>query len=378
MPWEAVTVEQQRGEFVTLAEQRVLPFRELCRRFDIAPRTGYKWWARFREEGEAGLRDRSRRPHQTRPQVAPAVQEAVLAQREAHPCWGARKLRRLLAEAGVDPLPARSSITAVLHRHGRIDPDSPSGQQPWVRFERSAPNALWQMDFKAPLTTAAGRVDILSVLDDHSRFLVVLQVLQNQEGASVQEALVGAFRHYGLPDALLMDNGTPWGDLAADAWGSLAVWLMRLDISVTHSRPYHPQTLGKDERLHGTLERELLSRQAWQDRDQVRGRLAPWRHEYNHVRPHESLDLEVPASRYRPSPRPYPELVLPFEYPPGLPVRKVQDKGQVFFEGRLLRVSKAFRGERVALRVGAEDRVEVLFRHQVIRRLSLRECPQAR
>ncbi len=378
MPWRLVTVEQQRREFVMLAQQQAMPFRELCRRFGISPKVGYKWQERFAGAGEAGLRDRCRRPHQTRPQLSADLQEAIVGIRREHPCWGARKIRWILQRQGVDPVPAASAITRVLHRHGLIGADSPPGQRPWQRFEYPAPNDLWQMDFKAPVATLSGEQHILSVLDDHSRFVVGLQALSDQEGASVQAVLVALFRRYGLPEAMLMDNGTPWGDLAADRWGALAVWLMRLGLYVSHARVSHPQTVGKDERFHGTLERELLSRHQWRDGSHLQARLGPWREEYNGFRPHEALGMEVPASRYRLSLRSFPEQLAPIEYPPGMAVRKVQAKGFIYFQGRLLRVSKAFRGQPVGLRaMSVEGCWEVLFCHQVIRRLDLREWPKA-
>lgn len=378
MPWGAVTVEAKRREFVMLAQQQTMPFQELCRRFGISPKIGYKWCHRFAESGEAGLQERSRRPHQTRPELPADLQEGIVVLRREHPCWGARTLRTLLEREGREPVPAASAITRVLHRHGLIGPEAPAGQRPWERFVRPAPNDLWQMDFKAPVRTLAGEGHILSVLDDHSRFAVGLQALPNQQGASVQAVLRVLFSRYGLPEAMLMDNGSPWGDLAADRWGALTLWLMRLAIYVTHSRPYHPQTVGKDERFHGTLQRELLSRHQWRDREHLQAQLDPWREQYNGVRPHQALEMAVPQSRYRPSLRPFPESLPPIEYPPGMEVRKVQAKGYLYFQGRLPRVSKAFRGQLVGLRPTSPDGCwEVLFCQQVIHRFDLRECPKA-
>jgi transposase InsO family protein len=378
MPWRLVTVEQQRREFVKLASQQAVPFRELCRRFGISARVGYKWQQRFREGGEAGLRDRSRRPHRTRPELPADRQQAIVAIRQEHPCWGARKIRWVLQGQGEEEVPATSTITTVLHRQGLIGPEAPPGQRPTQRFERPVPNDLWQMDFKAPVRTLAGQVHILSVLDDHSRFVLGVQALGAIAGALVQASLTRLFGQYGLPEAMLMDNGSPWGDAAAQAYGALTVWLMRLRIYVTHSRPYHPQTVGKDERFHGTLQRELLSGHQWQHAQHLQARLDPWREEYNHRRPHEALEMEVPASRYRPSLRAFPTQLEPVAYPAGMEVRRVQSKGWVHFQGRIVQVSRAFRGQPVGLRPMSRDGCwEVLFCHQIIRRIDLRECPKA-
>ena len=136
---------------------------------------------------------------------------------------------------------------------------------------------------------------------------------------------------------------------------------------------------GEDERFHGSLERKLLARHQWRDGEHLQAHLAPWRQQYNCLRPHEALELEVPASRYQPSLHPYPEQLEPIHYPPGMPVRKVQDKGRVHYQGRLLPVSQAFRGQPVGVRATATDGlVEVLFCHQVVKRLNLAECQKAK
>ena len=378
MPWSVHSVIEQRRELVELAGKGGVPFRALCRRFGISPRVGYKWLGRFRREGPSGLGDRSRRPHRTRAQVPAAQQQAIVALRRSDPAWGARKIRRRLQEGGWPQLAAASSITAVLHRHGLIGPEAPPGQRAWQRFEHAVPNALWQMDFKAPVKTLQGPAHPLTVLDDHSRFCVCLRALPNQQTASVKQALVDTLRCYGLPDALLVDNGGPWGDDAEHRHTALTVWLMHLGVAVSHSRPYHPQTLGKDERFHGTLQRELLARCQWCGLVHLQGACDPWRHRYNFERPHEALGLAVPASRYQPSLRPFPETLPPIEYPTGVAVRRVQPTGECSFQGRPLRVSKAFAGYRIGLRPTATDGVfEMLFRHHLIAQFDLRKGRQA-
>ena len=296
-----------RAEFVALATQPGANRRVLCERFGISAPTGDKWLRRHAAEGAAGLQDRSRRPHRSPARTAPALEAAVLALRAEHPTWGGRTLRVLRARQGVQPLPAASTITAILRRHEALDPAQGAGQpRAFQQFEHPYPNALWQMDFKAGWPCGTGRCHPLTILDDHSRYAVSLAACPNQRTATVQAHLVTAFQRYGLPDRVLVDNGSPWGNHPAHPYTPLTVWLRRLDIAVSHSRPYHPETLGKDERFHGTLERDL-GRQpprptlgAWQTAFDA------WRHESNHVRPHESLDLAVPASRYHVSPRPYP------------------------------------------------------------------------
>lgn len=374
MPWRTVSIMSQRCEFVRLAEKAEMSFSQLCCRFDISRKTGYKWLNRYQLEGALGLADRSRRPHRIRRQVAPAQEKAIVDLREQHPSWGARKIRRRLQDLGAGSVPACSSITALLHRHGLIGPEGPAGRRDWQRFEHPVPNSLWQMDFKGPVATLAGQAHPLTVLDDYSRFNLCLRALPNEQTIGVQQALTQTFRRYGLPNRLLVDNGGPWGSDAQHPYTPLTAWLIRLGISVSHSRPYHPQTLGKDERFHGTLKRELTDRYQWQDLAHLQVAFDRWRLEYNFERPHEALELAVPSVRYQPSLRSFPERLPAIAYPSGVEVRKVQEGGKVSFRGHTLRVSKAFRGYPVGLRPTTIDGVfDVLFCHQTITQIDLGE-----
>lgn len=362
MPWMQKDLMSLREEFVHLVETERLPLATLCQRFGISRKTGYKWLARYRDAGRAGLVDQSRRPRRRRLTVPAAVREALLADRRAHPCWGARKLRQRVVTQGLPPVPACSTITALLHREGLLGANQPLGPAARHRFEYPVPNQLWQMDFKGAGATLAGAAHPLTILDDHSRFNVWLRVLPNQQTATVQQALMESFRRYGLPDRILVENGSPWGSDAAHQDTPLTVWLWRVGVAVTHSRPYHPQTLGKDERFHGTLSREVLRDAQWRDPAHLQTALDRWRTVYNQERPHEALGLAVPASRYQPSLRSYPEVLPPIEYDTGTFVRKVQQKGEFSFQGRVYKVSKAFTGYPVGLRPLAEDgQYEVLF-----------------
>lgn len=373
MPWAERTLMLLRQEFVQLVEAGTVSMSQLCQRFGISRKTGYKWVRRYQAAGPSGLTDRSRRPQRVVRQVSEAIREVVLHERRAHPAWGARKLRQRLQLQGHTPLPACSTITALLHREGLIGVDSPSGQQPWQRFEHPAPNCLWQMDFKGPVKTLAGPVQPLTILDDHSRYNLCLQALANQQTATVQETLRTIFRRYGLPDRMLMDNGSPWGDAGNQPYTQLTVWLLHVGIRISHSRPYHPQTMGKDERFHRTLTREVLTQAQWQDATHLQHALGKWRTIYNHDRPHEALGLAVPASRYQPSLRTFSESLPTIEYDQGVMVRKVQQEGVLHFRGQVIKVSKAFRGYPMGIRpLPEEGRYDVLFCHHRIKTIDLR------
>ncbi len=372
MPWKTVSVMSLRQEFLELMKKESVNVSELCRRYQISRKTGYKWRRRFDLDGMLGLADRSRRPHHIVFQVPPCTEDEVIRLRKDHPAWGARKIRKKLQQANIPTIPACSTITRVLHRHGLINPEDAGGRQDWQRFESPVPNDLWQMDFKGPVKTLAGPGHPLTILDDFSRFNLCLRALPNQRTAGVQEAMTATFRQYGLPNIMLVDNGGPWGSDPEHPYTPLTVWLMRLQVRVTHSRPYHPETLGKDERFHRTLKKELLSRSQWQDLAHLQNAFNPWRHVYNFERPHDALGLEVPGTRYQPSLRSFPESLPPIEYSEGTWVRKVQQEGEFSFQGRTFRVSKAFRGYPIGVQPTSVDgKFDVLFTHYKISHIDL-------
>ena len=359
MPWREQSIMSEREGFVERANAEGANRRALCREFGVSPQTGYRWLQRT-ARGD-GLDDRSRRPYRSPRQTAPELEAVVLALRAEHPAWGGRKLARRLHDLGQPEVPAWSTITAILRRHGLLDPARAGRPRVLIRFEHAAPNELWQMDFKGHVACGNGRCHPLTVLDDHSRYNVVLQACADERTATVRSSLVAAFRAHGLPERIAVDNGSPWGDGPGHPYTPLGVWLGRLGVTVSHSRPYHPQTLGKDERFHQTLKREAL-REPLTDLADGQRRFDAWRQVYNWERPHEALADDVPASRYVPSERPYPETLPVIEYPAGDEVRRVQASGFTHFHGRTVRLPKAFRSQQVAFRpTDGDGRYEVYF-----------------
>ena len=359
MPWQEVSIMDQRREFIRLATQEGTNRRELCRRFGVHPSTGYKWLCRRLADEE--LSDRSRRPHSSPGQTERAIEERILWVRDAHPAWGARKIARCLEREGVDA-PAVSTVHQILRRNGRIVAPGPAAAH--QRFEKPAPNLLWQMDFKGWVALANGdRCHPLTILDDHSRYSIGLEACANEQGKTVQNRLELTFRRYGLPEAFFVDNGTPWGDASGQRWTKLGVWLLKLGIAVLHSRPYHPQSRGKNERFHRTLKAEVFDLKRFRDLAEVQRAFDSWRTVYNLDRPHQALDLQVPASRYQPSNRSMPERLPEPEYDEHDIVRTVSTtKDYISFKGRLWKVPQAFRGERLAIRpFGIDGRYGIFF-----------------
>lgn len=368
MVWQAVDEMSLRLEFITLASAADANFSELCRRFGISRKTGYKWLGRYRERGEDGLQNRSRCPKHSPGRTDAIVEKAVVAVRKAHPAWGGRKIRQVLAAQGlVKILPAASTVTGILHRHGLMDRAKPVAQ-PFKRFEAEAPNRLWQMDFKGHFSLE-GRTDgggqrcwPLTILDDHSRYNLAAQACANEREITVKERLTVVFERYGLPDAIITDNGAPWGQARSNGrFTQFSVWLLRLGIKPLHSRPKHPQTMGKIERMHRSLDVELLQGRQFKDFDHAQDGLDSWRETYNHKRPHEALGGHTPASRYRMSPRSMPQKLREPVYHEHDTVKRIRHNGCLRIRPddskRVvdLQLSVAFAGQNVAVRPSCKD-----------------------
>ena len=350
MPWNEVSVMDQRREFVRLALQEGANRRELCRRFGISPDVGYKWLRRW-QAGDRELFDQSRRPKRMPKRSAAAVEAQVVAVRDKHPAWGARKIAHCLKRNG-QAVPVPSTVHQILCRNERIKPSENAPPNPGHRFEKETPNQLWQMDFKGHMPLANGtRCHPLTVIDDHSRYVPCLKACANEQRPTVQEHLTATFRRYGLPEAFYIDNGSPWGDTSGARWTRLKVWLLKLGIRVVHARPCHPQGRGKNERFHRTLNAEVFAMRSFRSLPEVQRALDAWRMVYNLERPHQGLDMNVPADRFRPSSRVMPARIPKVQYDVGETVRTVSStRSYISFKGQFWRVPQAFVGERLAIR----------------------------
>lgn len=357
-------VREQRVRFVVEASQRLKPFSALCSEYEISRPTGYLWLRRYRDLGVEGIAEQSRKPHRSPRRTNVALEQQVVQLRLKYPDWGARKLQVLLAREGVK-LP-RNTIHHILLRHHLIreeDRNIPALQ----RFERSRPNELWQMDFKGPKDWPQ-RVGPLSILDDHSRYLIALAANGSTHGEPVREQLEESFRRCGVPEGMLMDHGTPWwGAQSASGLTQLSLWLMRQGIRLHWSGLRHPQTQGKVERFHGSLQRALIRREL--PRQKPQEWLDAYRWEYNHVRPHEALGMLTPATRWRPNLRRYDPKPPRWEYPEGAWILKVDSQGKLDIKDQKWRISKALAGESVQV-VRVEDRLLVFYCATLVRELN--------
>ena len=375
MPWKECDRMSQRDEFLRFYQQNTLSMSELCRRFGVSRKTGYKWVGRFSEGGLPALADQSRRPRSSPRQTPSEIEDLVVELRHKHPRWGGRKLRRRLLDLNYTDVPAASTITEILRRHGLLEPPERATRD-FQRFEREEPNDLWQMDFKGHFATQSGhRCHPLTVLDDHSRFSLGIRAFPGERELLVRPELELILRTYGLPRSILCDHGPPWGCGARGEVTRLSVWLLKQGVEVIHGRPLHPQTQGKEERFHRSLKAEVLQERQFSDLSSCQEAFDVWRPIYNTQRPHEALKMQVPSSRYRPSPRSYCESPGPWDYGPSAIVRKVMALGRISFQGARYHVSRGLSGESVCLRPTEEDGVYgVFFCRSLVTKIDLREA----
>ncbi len=367
MPWKVKDVLEQRVEFV-MRVQGGEKLATVCREYGISRPTGYLWLRRYDEAGSVtALEDRSRRPKHSPHRTAVEIEEKVLTLWKKFG-WGARKTHHLLLQQGI-PL-SLITVRRMYERLGLVTQRNVTGPAP-LRFERASPNELWQMDHKGQIMTDDNSWCYpLSMIDDHSRFCIGLHAQAGQTIRETKRSIVKTFETYGIPAEMLMDHGTPWWN-SSNGWGltQLSVSLINQGIKLRFGRVRHPQTQGKVERFNQTL-KVALSR--------YRGKLSSLsacgtilteiQSAYNFVRPHESLDMNTPAQRYRRSKKEYNPTPLAWDYPSGAQVVTVDSLGRISYEQRRFFVCEALPGQSVQI-IPLEQSALVVYRDMVVREL---------
>jgi len=345
----------ERVQFIQDAQSDRFTMSELCARFGVSRTIGYKWLARYAEEGRRGLHDRSRAPHHCPHKISDEMAALLCAMRTAHPFWGARKLLKVLQtrHAAIRRWPAASTAADLLARRGLVHKRRqrrPPSQHPGVvPPHTTAPNDLWTADFKGQFRTGDGRYCYpLTIADQHTRFLLTCHGLLSTQTVTARPVFERAFREYGLPRAIRTDNGVPFATQAIHGLSYLNVWWMRLGIQHQRIHPGHPQENGAHERMHRTLKRQAIKPVRRTCAAQQRN-FDAFRHEYNTERPHETLHQETPGSQYTPSPRAYPSRLPALEYPGHFLVKKITTGGTFRFGRRLLYLANAMVDQHIGL-----------------------------
>lgn len=324
---------------------------QLCREFQISRKTGYKWVQRFVDGGMPNLLDRSHATHRMPHALSSEVVDALLELRRRYPRWGPKKLEGYLQREQPNlVLPARSTVSALLKRHGLVDARKPRRRTPVSNqplANATAPNVVWCADFKGKFRVQRRYCHPLTISDAHSRYLLRCEPLEGERLEASKNVFDAAFREFGLPLRMRSDNGTPFASTSIGGLSRLSVWWIKLGITPERIALGHPEQNGRHERMHRTLKAEVASppRSVWDE--QVEALLA-FREHFNQVRPHEALGQQTPASRYAPSERPYVDPVDP-EYPDHFEVRRVYKDGTVSFNHAVLGVGSVLVGECIGL-----------------------------
>jgi transposase InsO family protein len=343
----------QRTQFIADHLRETQTITELCDRYGVSRKTGYKWIDRYLRLGPAGLEERSRRPHRAPNQTADEIVAAILEARHRHPVWGGKKLRALLQRRHPRwTLPARSTVCDILSRHGLVPTRRQRrriGHPGKPTTIMAAPNAVWCADYKGQFKTGDGRYCYpLTVTDGFSRYLLGCQGLGSTAGAEAQPVFTRLFKEYGLPLRIRTDNGVPFATTTLARLSKLSAWWVRLGILPECIEPGRPDQNGRHERMHRTL-KAATTRPAAGSLGAQQRRFNSFREEFNHERPHEALDQQTPATCYHPSPRPMPDRLPPLEYPDRFEVRYVSANGGIRWNRRWVNVSTVCVGEYVGL-----------------------------
>ena len=366
MPWKDKTVEEIRKEFVEAAKTSK-NFSSLCREFGITRATGYKWVERNAQSYP--LSDRSHAPLHVPSRTSAEVEQAILQIRHDNPEWGAKTILKVLENNGYTDLPCIRTANNILQRNGCISETESQKRQAFLRFQREHCNELWQIDFKGDFPLLDGtRCYAFDIIDDCSRYCLGIYPKNNTLG--VTQNMEQVFKEYGLPNAILSDNGGQFAGLRG-GYTRFERWLMDLDIQPLHGRPMHPQTQGKIERFHRTMKNELLKRKAFIDLADADKHLKEWRTKYNEVRPHEALNMQCPADVYIPSDRKYPERISTYEYSGLHRIVKVNYKGYLRFDSKEFYLSETMVGAEFELREGEGTSASLCYRNYKIAEIDL-------
>ena len=352
MPWMECSVMDEKLRFIArLLEGESMA--SLCREAGISRKTGYKIWDRYKLSGVEGLTDRSRRPYKQANQLPFQIENLIVQIKGEKKSWGARKIRDRIRRKFPDiRLPAKSTIHAVLDRHGLVNKRKRrryKAEGTSLSYAKS-PNGLWCADYKGEFLMGNKTYCYpLTITDFSSRFLLSCEALETTKEPFAFSVFERAFKEYGLPQAIRTDNGNPFSNVQAMfGLSKLSVWWLRLGINLERIKPGHPEQNGRHERMHLTLKQEA-TKPAGQNLLQQQEKFDNFIQDYNFDRPHEALEMKYPGEVYRPSTRPYDGLP-DVEYPLHDKTITVTRCGRICLEGRKINFSRVFASQDVGIR----------------------------
>jgi transposase InsO family protein len=353
MPWLEVRPMDAKILFISDWIRSHTRFSELCEKHEISRKTGYKWVGRYQDTGIDGLQDRSRRPSRSPNKVPYTIQKEIIAERKKHKRWGSRKINKILENKYPDwDIPSHQTIHRILKEADLLSPQRRRQRvpmHPGPLEGAKQPNDLWTVDFKGQFKTWDGAYCYpLTVMDQASRYLLGCDGFPGTRYKETRKAFERLFREYGLPSRIRSDNGVPFASRSIGGLSKLGVWWVRLGIIPERIESGKPQQNGHHERMHRTLKQETAKPPA-NNMEQQQRRFDRFRDEYNTVRPHESLDMNTPANRYKPSERPYPKRLPEMIYPGHFKETLVNHNGCIHLNGKFYYLGYLLRGELVGL-----------------------------
>jgi putative transposase len=364
MPWQESCAMDERVRFIADHTSGFWTMTELCERYEISRKTGYKWLDRYRQEGPAGLVERSHAAHVHGRATPQCMVEAIVGLRRERPSWGPRKIIGKLVERqpGI-AWPTPSTAGAILKRAGLVCGRRVRRRAPPRLGELTVPqhaNHVWGIDHKGWIRLRDGtRVEPLTVTDGFSRYLISVGATGSTEYTEAKPLIERAFRDHGLPEVIRSDNGSPFASTGITGLTRLSVWWIKLGVRHERIDPGHPQQNGRHERFHLTL-LEAMRPPAANRAAQAR-RFASFARDFNEERPHEALGQRTPASVYRRSPRSMPARLPEPDYPSGSVLRQVRSNGEIKWDGDFVHICSALAGETVAVEETEDGHWRVRF-----------------
>jgi len=378
MPLKVMDVVELRFRVIADVRAGMSP-REVAARHGVSKSQVYEWLRRYGEGGADGLVPRSRRPLRSPAQLDPVVEDAIVRWRKDRPRWGAKKIRSMLAREGW-PVPAVSTVHRVLVRRGLVDP-TPRRREPaggWQRFVRPSSNDLWHIDATRHVLADGRGFWVIDLVDDHSRFLLATHVAAAPSMDAGWAAVRAAAARYGLPRQLLSDNGLNFTGRLRGLTTGFERHVRAAGIDLIHARPYHPETLGKLERQHGTQNAWIADHPRPRSLPAAQRLLDAYRHDYNTARPHEAIGQHFPIEIYQPDPGidlPTSELAPADPYPPGCLKRRVRSDGAFSYANTRLTLDTRWAGITIGL-IRTHARLEVYYGAALIETLIIGDLPQ--
>ncbi|WBU50673.1 IS481 family transposase [Kosakonia pseudosacchari] len=365
----------QRLQFVAACLEGNLTVAEVCRRFNISRKTGYKWLARFSPDDATSLSDRSRARHRQNATPEPMVKR-LLETKQQHPLWGPEKIRQRLLNLNVTGVPAASTIGELFRGHGLVKKRKPPAFKPTQRHALHAavrPNDVWSADFKGQFTHAGGRwCHPFTLTDNCSRIVLACDATYTPDGRFVIPCLERVFRECGMPQVLRTDNGPPFAGSGLWGLGQMSVWLIKCGVLPERIRPGKPTENGRHERMHRTLKDALKRHAKFISLEEQQAWMDAWRHEFNEIRPHKALGGKTPGSVWYPSERIFTGPLKAMPVPDDARTLRVSLKGDLCFNSTRIFLSEALRGEWVWMKQVEEDMDEIGFGELILARYDRR------